>query len=342
MCDSFLQQYASFINSSSNLTSDIVPTMLFFKGKYCSDHFKPTTNGGGIGDESFEVGTFYDLSGKLPSAENIGFNTAPKSLFVPFNYTSVQFLSDDGSKTKTIRGPFYTDDISSFAWDDGTMITTTGDLNSIGAFTPLVKLDWEETVLPKACMNKIYSIGVFPLERFTPQSQRCDYFMEKFCNQGTNLKDKSICGCFDDLISVKGQSALAGVDLPVMCFGEKCASTRTYKTVAMLSKPCNITICRQILNEITKDYLNTSKQRIYCSGHFFENTGELSKTLPDSLDDVTDTPSTGTSFVVWIVLGISILLFGLVIYLMFTKKSPVKNSMVEDLETINKNVNSKK
>jgi hypothetical protein len=317
--------------------------MIFFKGKYCSDHFKPTTSGGGIGDYSFELNTSYDLSGNLPGAENIGFEHAPSSIFVPFNYTSVQLISGDGSKTKTIRGPFYTDDITSFTWDDGTIISSaTGNLNSVGAFTPLEKLDWYETILPKACMNKIYSIGPFALERFSPQSQRCDYFIEKFCNEGDNLKNNVICGCFDDLITIKGQSALAGVDLPVMCFGEKCASTRTYKTVSMLSKPCNITICRQILNEITEDYLNTSKQRIYCSGHFFENTGELSKTLPDSLDDVTETPSSGTSFVVWIVLGVSILLFGLVIYLMFSKKTPVKDSLVEDLNVIKNNVQNKK
>lgn len=338
MCDAFLQQYSSIINQDSNLTTDIIPTVILFSNNYCTDIYKPSTNGG-IGTADYQINELYQIYGdSYPTSTKINLPTPPRSLFVPFNYTSITFYNRDQSLSKTIQGPFYTSDVTSLNWDypnqNIQISSITNNHNSIELMEPIEKLDWNTQVLPKACMGKKYSIGVFELDRFNSPGQRCDYFMQDYCNQGDNLSTLTACGCFEDLISIKEKSIEAGVDLPVLCFGEKCASSRTYKTTGILNKPCNITLCRQIMNETATNFFNESKQTIYCAGHFYDNTSDLEQSIPTPLANNAETPSSGESFYVWIILGVSALLFILLIFLMFTRRKPKTTSVVDQLTKI--------
>jgi hypothetical protein len=327
MCDAFLQNYSSAMNNYSNPKQDIVPTIITFTDINCTGGFFPR-------------GSSLDqyVSNNYTNGQLINLSHTIKSIFIPSNFTSVTFSGTYSSHTytSTVKGPLMWSDLSAIYWQ-----TYTGsgdpdkDMVKVPPTTMLINTikDWQSEVVKPACMGKPLNVGQFSLTRFTPARERCDYFMKnQFCINDSLENDES-CGCFKDLYTIQAKSQNEKVDLPVICFGENCGNKNTYKTASMLSKPCNITICEQLLNT-SEGLINDSTQTIYCAGHFFQNQGSfISPTVT-----VTSVPtaSTETNSYIWII-AISVVAFGVLMLLMFAKiEEGPKKTVMEKLKEAKK------
>jgi hypothetical protein len=318
MCDAFLQNYSSSINNVADPTTDLQPTLLLFQNPDCTGNFSPRDpNTGEVTNNTLQENVTYAVA-----------MSNPAGFFVPFNIGVVRF-DDGGVNTLTVLGPTTVSDTSLIFWD-GTSITLKD--NPIQYFTVLELRDWETGFLHPMCMGRIHTVGPNRLIRFEPARQRCDYFMQnQFCIND-RLTGEETCGCYNDLVSVKERSVELGVDLPVLCFGEKCATTNTYKSNSMLSKPCNITVCEQKIQESGGNLL-TGNDAIFCAGHFFGNTGELTPSVtPVLVSNALDQDSGGTPYFVWILLGVSAVLFLFLAFLMFSKRPPKSKSNLDKLK----------
>ena len=323
MCEVLLQNYSSFINNLSDETTDIITTMLFFNGTNCTELMYPfdPINAGFPTTDVFPI----DSKVLLPLGSQVN------SFFIPFNITSVKFIGPTGY-TSTFQGPLFISDTSLINWQVGTptksMASTTGEI--IDYIQVLSKRDWNETI-PEMCMGQLHSIGSNFLSRYYGQSQRCDYFMTNQYCVGDNLTSKEVCGCFNDLPEVKEKSEKLGVMLPVLCFGESCATKRTYKTQSMLSKPCNMTIFQKII-QTSGGVFGNIDAKIMCSGNFYTNTGDFIPDQASIIPNVNDVnPPTSDTWINAVILAVSVVILGFLVLIMFSstrKKQDVNDNQM--------------
>jgi len=67
---------------------------------------------------------------------------------------------------------------------------------AVDRLTDIVTSDWEREV-KEMCMGNTRFIGAFPLTRYSPQSERCDYFMTNvWCSANSVHLGSEECGCF--------------------------------------------------------------------------------------------------------------------------------------------------
>jgi hypothetical protein len=315
MCEAALQNYASFINNFQDVTSDAIPTILFFGYTNCTSTIFPVDpQNAGFTNFTYPIGTNFLVPTPIIPV---------RSFYIPFNVEEVIFISQNNDSS-TFQGPILIADTSLTNWQTGS-ITSTMLQVPIKSIEIVSMRNWNESVL-NMCMGQIHGIGSNSLSRYAPASQRCDYFMEQqFCTNEVLTTDPA-CGCFLDLIDVKVMSAELGVDLPVLCFGKTCALERTYKSNSILSKPCNMTICQQLLQFSDGVISGNSNAQLICSGHFFDNVSDLAVPTPSPISDYTAAaPPTDSPYFIGIMIAISVVLFGLLAFLMFTntkKKIP--------------------
>ena len=323
MCDALTERYAGVINTTN---PDLVPTVLFFKGKDCTGDMWPGTGTDFIAKE------FTSTSTPLP----VGFN--PQSIFVPFNYQNIEV--ENATTTSSIPGPYFIADLTTTLWSSGPSAGQNMVTVPITSLTSESRLNWESQALLSMCMGDVQFIGAFVLSRFLAQGQRCDEFMTSWCSISSNIKSEQ-CGCFDDLPEILAKSEKLKVDLPVICFGEKCATTRTYKTSSMLSKPCNITICQQTVNT-SPGVINEGTDVVFCGGKFFNEQAEIAvPSISPTKGAALSKKGEEAPFYVWIILGVSAILFILLIYIMFSKPLKKGSSILDQLRTI-RSINSNK
>jgi hypothetical protein len=153
---------------------------------------------------------------------------------------------------------------------------------------------------------------------------------------GDNLSTNTSCGCFDDLDDIRIRSEELGVALPVLCFGEKCSLERTYKTGTMVSKPCNITVCRQYVSDIQNHLSPNSSQTIYCGGHFYDNQGQFDNLISVSVSPPQETleKTSNDPFYAYIVIGVAALMFVLLVYLMFSTPPKKPKDTLVNLQSL--------
>jgi len=325
MCQVFQENYANFINgnglNTTNNTSDVIPSLVLFSDSPCAGTFYPS-KGGTFISNPFDVGqTIMEAS----------WNFTVASFFIPFNFRMVVMTSSSGNNTSTFIGPYYVEDTSQIDWQFlvglGTPSFTDMRSDPIGSIFLNTVLDWQSGCLLPMCMGSPQFIGPYVLSRFFPQTARCDAFMTNtWCAQ--HLQNTE-CGCFAELPAVQAKALRLQVNLPLICFGEQCALTRTYKTNQMMSQSCNLTICQQTINQ-TKGIIDAGQDIIFCGGSFFNSQGTL-PVLPTATPlpaPVNPRPSE-EEFYTWIILGVAAVLFILVIYLLF---NPIHKSSSAETE----------
>ncbi len=302
MCDAALQNYSNFINNQTDETTDNIPTIMFYAQKFCTSFtfpLDPMT--GNFTNFNYPINTRYEL--KFP----------PQAFYIPFNIRQVIFYGNNGLISSTFFGPFLVSDTSLINWEGQNFNMTISPITSI----QIVEVrEWDEQVV-NMCMGQIHTIGTNNLSRYLPAGQRCDYFMQQqYC---VNNPNDPICGCFSDLVIVKAMSSNLGVDLPVLCFGESCATKRTYKTNSIKNKPCNMTICQQAL-QLSANVSGTTNSKVFCGGHFYDNVTPLVAVSVSPIPNITNTnPPTESPWFVYVILAVSIVLFALLAFLMFSE-----------------------
>lgn len=315
MC-SILEDYASTINAVANDTEDLVPTVLFFNTTGCNGSFEPQSGG-----------TF--VSNPYNQGQSIAIPITPfRSFFIPFNFANVTFTSVGGLQASFV-GPYFSSDNSTLAWQTGDRKTWVEDPPASITFDTVN--NWESDNLVSQCMGKLQFIGEFSLTRYQPQTDRCDEFMTNtWCPANINNTE---CACFKELPAIEEKSKRLGVNLPVICFGEGCATENSYKTLGFLNQPCNLTVCQQIVNE-TPGVIDEGQDTVFCGGQFFNSSANVVQPTITVIPPNAPTSNDEAPFYVWIMLGVSGILFFVLIYLLFAQPPRKKKSILNEIKTI--------
>lgn len=318
LCKSQLREYAVFLNNANDNKSDNVPFLLTWNDYQCKGTYYPRS-GSSYNSKTLNEGQVY------PTSE---ISTDFHSLFIPFNIRRVTFSDTKiGTKLGTNRISFHggtlIEDIRKYTWN-GTM----NRLNekSFQWFQIEDQLDWENEAVSQMCMGYDFTIGSYHLSRYEPHKPRCDYFMsEQFCGKGTVRREVlEECACFRESEKVNEKTLGTGIALPVTCFGETCSLGRSYKTQQMIVIPCSFTVCEQ---NISQGNVNAQgESTIYCNGQMYDTQGKpkATKLNDNSIDQKepivakTQVVETSESFYTWIILGVSGVLFLLLIFLLFS------------------------
>jgi hypothetical protein len=322
MCEAEFERYANAINIVESPTSDLIPGILLYSSIECQDIQFPNTGGRNF------VSNMYS-SNQTISSGTWGFTVA--SFFIPYNYKLVVMEGAGGRKSQFV-GPYFTTNTASLGWQVGGGNMHSDPITSI-TFTEI--LEWDSQAMLPQCMGKLEFIGLFSLVRYTPQTDRCDAFMmDTWCCPSCTMLNNVECACFKELPEIEAKSAKLGVELPVICFGEQCATENTYKTKGMLEKPCNLTICQQTINS-TPGIINEGEDVVFCGGQFFKQNGDIAQPSITPIPGP-PTPTTGEDapFYVWIMLGASGILFMVLVYLLFAAPPKHGSSILRQIRRI--------
>lgn len=323
-CSEFFQNYAGAINDFPDETSDLVPSIVLFSAVNCTSTFFPEDGGGGFLSNPY-------VSGDVVNSAAWGFTAL--SIFIPFTFKSLTMTGPDGRRASFV-GPFFATDLTSVNWQEGEGNLADPPIESI-TFTDIVQ--WEQQAMLPQCMSNLEFIGPFALVRYTPQSERCDYFMTNtWCCPDCGNLNTSPCACFRDLPAIEAKSKELGVDLPVTCFGEDCATENSYKTLNMLAIPCNITVCQQTVST-TPGIIDDSTDTVFCAGQFFQANGTISNPTP-TISVVNGGPTEADApFYVWIMFAVSAVLFIILIYLLFAPgKKTGQSKVLQQIQQLTK------
>lgn len=322
MCEDFINVYAANINTVNSDTTDLQPTVVLFTDPQCGGALFPETSGA-VSSNSFVQGQTL--------TRNVDFAMIPAALYLPFDFVQVTLTSDAG-RSSLLLGPLTLPNLSLVNWQQPEGGVTNPDMVSdpIKTITFTSLQSWTSSVFDM-CMGETRFVGPYPLSRFYPQSERCDYFMtNQFCNNPINVAhEPDACSCITEEPAIEAQSQQLGVTLPVICFGTACATTRSYKTNNMLSQPCNLTICQQIISS-TPGIVNEGQDTIFCGGQFYKANGSI--VAPSvSPDSAPTTSSESTPFYVWIMLAVSAVLFVVLVILLFMDRPKKEVSILRQL-----------
>lgn len=317
-CDQVFENYAAAINNFSPVTDDLEPGILLFDSVQCSGTPFPKP--------LFQSNTYQ--SGDEIKVANWGFAVV-RTFYIPWTFRKVSVESKNG-RTSTFVGPWEITDTANVNWQYESDGTTLGKVSMsadpIATITFDSILEWESQALLPMCMGGLRFISAYPLVRYTGQTDRCDEFMTNEWCVDQRLNRNTECECLSELPEIEKKSQELGVALPVICFGEGCATDNTYKTLAMLDQPCNLTICEQTVRE-APGVIDQSTNTVFCGGQFFRQDG--SSTNPNVSPVTSPAATTGDDapFYVWIMLGISGIIFVVLIFLLFYKK-PIRSPSI--------------
>lgn len=324
MCDRDpLISYATIVNNNNSVddaTTDVVPCVQIWALTSCAGTIYP---GFGVSNPWSQGDS---ITKDTVSANYTKFDFTIASLFIPFNFVTVTLTSVAG-KTLVLNGPRYLNDVSEWNWSNSTVSLSIDPIHTITFSTiqPWFNL------LSQMCMGKQQFFGTSPLTRFNGQEQRCDYFMaQQWCNTRINNTE---CGCFKDQPGLNTKSQQLGVQLPVICFGENCGQNNTYRTFQMVEQPCNLTVCQQVIKE-SPGVIDEGSDTVYCGGQFYkQNATPVSPSIV-----VASSPGSGaevTPFYVWIMLGISAVIFIVLVIMLFGKqRNKNKTPILQQLQQI--------
>lgn len=329
MCDPVFLNYTQTLNNYDKDTAlppanpvyasynDMFPTVNIFSDVNCGGSILGSNKG------EFTFPSF-DVTKPIPT-QSIPANWSKGSFLIPFNM-SVKFIDATNKYSSVFSGPHFQTDFSTLLWQGSTVYMVTP--NEPTQFVITEYIPWDKTRF-SMCTGSPEFIGVYHLTRFQSQSKACDIFMADWC-KGRTSDD---CACFSDLPIVEALSVKLKVNLPVTCFGTSCASKRSYKTTNMLSEPCNLTICSQIISTAGTGIIDNTKDQVFCGGQFFKENGQLN---PVSNVSVQTQPSSATHtsepFYVWIMLGVAGVFFITLVYLMFAPSKAKTGGLVRKLE----------
>lgn len=310
MCDAFFQSYANEISSFSDTAQDMAPTILTFSGPNCTGTFSPNTDGGHTKPQAYPV-----------KGETINVPIQPKSFYIPPGVT-VSARSDTGSHLGTYHGPWLVEDTSKHTYPGSSLLASE---HPVVKFIVVTAESWEDTVVPRMCMDEPMYLSGNPLVRYTMGSDRCDqYTQDTYCKRNPGAE---LCNCIEGIARIAKLGTLKDgtkVSVPVTCFDDLCATTKSYKTSAMQKQPCNFTICQQKINLIGENIFDGSTHEVFCGNTFFsdEAAENAEPTISDKefTSSTVATSTTETPYYVWVMIGVSGVIFILLIFLMFSPK----------------------
>jgi len=321
-CNSTFLAYANNINNnngSDSASTDVVPCLQLFSADSCNTD--QTTYPGITVSNPFTQGQTI-TNGVAWSFTVVGF-------FIPFNFSVVTMTSTTGGYTVTYHGPYYVVNTANWTWP-GSNNTSTMRANPIATITFGTILDWDSSLVLQ-CMGNVQSIAQYPLTRYMGQGARCDYFMSTDWCVAPRLANTE-CGCFKDLPTVEAEATRLGVSLPVICFGEACATGNTYRTFAMQQFPCNLTICSQIVKE-SPGIVDTSTNTVFCGGQFYNSLGSV--VAPSiSVTSSAIASQAASSWYTWVMLGASGLIMIVLVALLFVKRPEKQSSLLTQIRQI--------
>jgi len=329
MCEDFFSQYLSFINGPTQP----VPSVMLFASTECNSPSYPLGPGATFVTNPFTPGqTVTDTTWKVVG--QLG-NNKVAAFFVPFNFISVKMVSA-GGRVSNILGPFFLTNTATLNWQNNEAAVGFADMFSdpIVSMTFTYIQDWPSQALVTMCMGRTSYIGSFPITSWAPQTENCDTFMTNtWCANNINNPE---CACFKELPAVEAKSIEFKANLPVICFGQQCATLRTYKTNGMLLSPCNLTICLQTISE-SPGIIDVSTDVIFCGGRFFNSSGQLPTQPSVTALPAPTEPDNGTPFYVWIMLAAAGLLFLVLIFLLFSEKPTSQSNILQEIKKIKAN-----
>lgn len=324
MCDAWSENYAAQINTFNSTTSDLQPTLVLFGSTDCGGTFFP---------EALSQVPSNPFVQAQRLVAGIDFALVPASLYIPFNFFTVVMTSQSGTYSSTFLGPVTLPNLTLVRWQTPASATANPTMASdpIHTITFSALQPWTSSLF-EMCMGETRYVDAFPLSRYYPQSERCDYFMsQQFCNNPVNqANNPGPCACLIEEPGLEAESKKLGVTLPVVCFGEGCATERSYKTNNMMSQPCNLTICQQIISS-TPGIINEGQDTIFCGGQFYKANGTIVAPSLTPLPAPSNQQQEGTPFYVWIMLGVSAVLFVVLVVLLFTERPPKEVSVLRQI-----------
>lgn len=241
------------------------------------------------------------------------FQFTPKSWYIPFNIEHILFNNSNANKME-IKAPQLRSQVPA------NFVPT--------SWSELIMRDWFKEIVPNMCMGRTNTISKYALTLYTPGSMNCDAFMENVFCKGDVLNTDAKCGCFKDRKQIYEQSLQRNISLPITCFGQNCSLNRSYKTTNMATVPCNITLCEQTISAGTEGVKDN--QKLYCSGYFYHSQNELSEQPVNIIKKPSNTPDS-YPFYTWIIIGVSVVLFWLLIFLMFTT-TPIEETKLKAIQ----------
>lgn len=299
MCSNVLSNYATFLNAGSE------PTLLTFQLKNCKGLLTPSTdNGNGFTSNTYTKG------------ETIVLTNGMKSMYIPVSITQVEVTSATGLKS-TLYGPYVSGNTDGLVWDTSSESKTWLDDNPVSV--KIVDIQNWNMLIRQQCLGRVVQVNGYDLLRYQGQTNTCDTFMTNYCALHVNSPE---CGCF------LAQKSHTLKSTGVACVSQDCVGQRTYKTKAMLERPCNQTLCQQIIKtDPNNENLIQVNNKIYCNSNYFDkDTQEVSKDSNQATNEVGEVQNTSsetntthtqnlkvtskpTPWYTWIIIGISCVLF---------------------------------
>jgi hypothetical protein len=171
--------------------------------------------------------------------------------------------------------------------------------------------DHESMVYQMCADNTPYYLGPFKVERWIPQSNACDTFMNSLCSSTIN-SSSAICSCFQ---AKRELFETYGVELPPTCMdpncgviGKECCSSDGYRTEDMVKEGCSLTLCTVEIDIHGQDIIDSGDNTIYCSGHYWDvETNEIISTSTP-IEDNTSNTDRHIDWYIWVLLGVSIII----------------------------------
>lgn len=348
MCDVALLNIANQINGDTQYVEDLyIPTITGYTLENC---------GGAVdNNNAYTSKTYWKTYANVNTYDVTGW----KSFYIPYNVSSVRFCESSECKYSSyFRGPYLVEDVKNIDWQTGTepnksmndipptlmyvlqqnsLIESGGNLSDGG---------WLSYEVPRLCAGSHELLDVYSLLRWEPQSLRCDALYTDFCSETKNI-DADICACFKEQKNLIDKEDQYGVLLPVICFGQKCATgiapdsknpyaiLNPYKTSTMVGEKCNLTVCQQIIKGSGNAIATANgSDTIFCGNSIFTPEGDnpVSNDTGNNPIVYNYTPKEKQPIWTYVFIAVAALIFLLLTYLMFS------NSLENDIK-VQKQIN---
>lgn len=259
MCSTLLSNYVEFLNGGN------IPTVLTFELSNCKGSFTPSTsNGTGFVSNTYTEGQTVALSNGM------------KSIYIPLNVTHILVTSSEGS-TSNLYGPYVNANTDMLTWQVSTDAKTWAQDKPV-SFKIVSVQNWN-LLIREQCLGRTIQVNGLNLLKYQGQTEACDKFMTNYCTSNINATE---CGCF------LAQQTHTLKDTGVACVSQDCVGQRTYKTKAMLERPCNQTLCQQIIkSDPNNDNLIQVNSKIYCNSNYFDKDTQEPSTKPNQVKNTT-------------------------------------------------------
>jgi hypothetical protein len=316
MCDAPLFTYGQTLNSA---TGDRSPEIVVWDHKNCTGTADPAT---------YLTATTNKFGITATAVSDVA------SIYVPQNIHEVK-LSSAAGRYSTFQGPYENSNIALQNWQfdsDGSVSSTSISDDPITEIQVL-ELQSSNEFFVSACMGSEKRIGIARLSKYSPASEACDTFMQSYCSPGQ--KDPR-CACIQGRAAQLVRHKQANLDIPVTCTVQACNDGTAYLLKVDTEVPCSVNLCRQSIQTSDGTQIqDNSTSTIYCSGHFFnqagdllgpdEGTGKPATTKPEPKQQIQeDRLATTVEFVpwyTWLILAASFLTISVIIFLYFGRRA---------------------